>query len=272
MRALTLALLVAAALAAPAAAARKCPPDSVRAGDTCLDRYEGSIWLVPDPTKGNKGLVKKIQKGKVTLADLEAGGATQLGCEGAPFQHTFFPDTFPVDGSWTPLAGSDPPTPGIYAVSIPLVLPTACVSWFQADQACALSGKRLPTQEEWQRAVAGTPDPQDADDYLSTCNTVNPLPTPTGSRMNCVSHYGAFDMIGGQNEWVAEWRDKNGGTCSNEGVADLSCFGGQGGTPVPGGVLRGGSHGLGIEAGSFAIFSTLLPNDDPPDTGFRCAR
>src|SRR5262249_26596584 len=51
-----------------------CPPDSVAVGPVCADKYEASIWQVSP----NSSLVKKIQRGKVTLADLTAGGAIQL--------------------------------------------------------------------------------------------------------------------------------------------------------------------------------------------------
>ena len=61
--------------AAPAAeAAKKCPPDSVQSGNTCIDKYENSVWETT-----NAGLIKKIKKGKATLADLTAAGAVQLG-------------------------------------------------------------------------------------------------------------------------------------------------------------------------------------------------
>ncbi len=45
-----------------------CPADSVKVGTACIDRYEASVWQIP-PT--NKALVKKVQDGKATLADLE---------------------------------------------------------------------------------------------------------------------------------------------------------------------------------------------------------
>ena len=48
-------------------------------GTVCMDKYEASVWRVPDPTAANKSLVKKIQQGKATAATLAAGGATQLG-------------------------------------------------------------------------------------------------------------------------------------------------------------------------------------------------
>ena len=57
----------------------KCARDAVVSGTVCMDTYEASVWRVPGPTTANKGLVKKIQQGKATVADLAKGGATQLG-------------------------------------------------------------------------------------------------------------------------------------------------------------------------------------------------
>src|SRR5262245_12632831 len=74
-----LALLAGTAWAQGARPLKKCPEDAVVSGTVCMDRYEASVWRVPDPTDTNKDLVKKIQQGKATSADLMAGGATQLG-------------------------------------------------------------------------------------------------------------------------------------------------------------------------------------------------
>jgi hypothetical protein len=57
----------------------KCAPDAVAAGAVCIDRYEASVWRVPGATSNNRNLAKRIQLGKVTVADLTAAGATQLG-------------------------------------------------------------------------------------------------------------------------------------------------------------------------------------------------
>jgi hypothetical protein len=166
-----------AVAAFPKSPVTKCAPDAVVTGPTCVDKYEASAWQIP---AANTGLIKKVQKGKATLADLTAGGATQLSptssCTPA------YPGTFPANGNWT-----DP----VYAVSIPGVLPSACLTWFQAEQACALSGKRLLTNQEWQRAAAGTPD-SGVDDESTLCNIDGPLfaPTNTGSRSACVSKWG----------------------------------------------------------------------------------
>jgi len=95
----------------------------------------------------------------------------------------------------------------VYAVSIPGVKPSACITWFQANQACALAGKRLVRNDEWQRAAAGTPDPGEADDGSTTCVTYSAVPAKTGSRSTCKSSWGVFDMIGNVEEWVADWSD-----------------------------------------------------------------
>src|SRR5438552_10721953 len=59
----------------------KCKPDAVKAGSVCMDKYEASVWQVPATNPGggsNAGLIKKIQNGVVTLAQLTAGGAAQI--------------------------------------------------------------------------------------------------------------------------------------------------------------------------------------------------
>src|SRR5689334_8675408 len=142
---------------APAAHAGtlKCSPDSVKVGNVCVDKYEASVWQIPP---SNTALLKKVEAGKATLALLTAGGATQLGPAPSPCSPGY-PANFPPSGQWTPVLGSSPPSPGVYALSIPGVHPSACITWFQAAQACRLSGKRLLTNLEWQDAAAGTPDP-----------------------------------------------------------------------------------------------------------------
>src|SRR5437867_3412250 len=117
------------------AATLKCAPDSVKVGTVCVDRYEASVWQI-DLSK--TALIRKIERGKATLDDLVGGGAVQLGCDNPSelFNHTAFPGNFPASGQWTPMPGSNPPSPGVYTASIPGVLPSACTSWFQASQAC----------------------------------------------------------------------------------------------------------------------------------------
>ena len=268
------------ALAVPARAATlKCPVDSVAVGTVCVDRYEASAWQI---APSNKALVKKVQSGKVTLKDLTKGGAVQLGCTGVSWNLAAPPANFPDDGNWTPVLGSVPPSPGVYAVSIAGVLPSSCITWFQANQACALSGKRLLRNGEWQRAAAGTPDPG-TDNGATDCNVGGMVgPLQTGSRSSCKSSWGAFDMVGNVDEWVEDWADNNGTSpCTDwtttAGIAgtDNSCFGGPGGSgsnALPAALIRGGFWGDGDRAGVFAVFAHVAPSAPGSFIGFRCAR
>lgn len=255
------AVYFAAALPASALVLR-CPPDSVKVGDTCIDKYESSIWQIPSE---NTDLIKRVQVGRVTLADLTNGGATQvspaLTCNRSPA----FPPTFDATGNWTrPL----------FAVSVAGVQPTGCVTWFQAEQACALSGKHLLTNQEWQRAAAGTPDPG-TDDGGTDCNIGGLAhPLDTGSRARCTSNWGAFDMVGNVEEWVADWTAQptacpGWGAFSDDGM----CLAGAGTTATgPGALVRGGFFAGGFsEAGVFAL-DVVAPARAGRGIGFRCGR
>jgi formylglycine-generating enzyme required for sulfatase activity len=85
-----------------------------------------------------------------------------------------------------------------------MLLPSANMTWFQAQSACKNARKRLPSNGEWQAAVAGTQDPG-PDNGTTDCKTDVGAAVPTGSRSGCVSEDGAFDMVGNLWEWVADW-------------------------------------------------------------------
>jgi len=254
---------VAAICLIPALAAAKCPPDSVEVGPTCVDKYETSIWQIP---AGATSLIKRVKKGSATVADLVAGGAVQLGPASGPECDSLeYPATFPSNGHWT-----EP----LYAVSVPGVLPSACASWFQAEQACALAGKRLITNQEWQRAVAGTPDPS-FDNGTSDCNMGSVYNTvPTGSRSACVSRWGVHDMNGNVAELTGDW-DERAETCAFEDLnlgGDSVCFGGAGNGEI-GVLIRGGYWDFGIpNGGAFFMSAVLTPESRWEHVGFRCAR
>jgi len=252
----------------------------VQVGTACIDTYEASVWQI-DPA--NARLVRKVQTGRATLADLTAGGARVVSSS-VCINGAGYPASFPATGNWTPLPGSNPPSPGVYALSIPGVPPARCITWFQANQACLLSGKRLLTNREWQGAAAGTPDPGAADDGATTCATSSDGPADTGSRPGCKSAWGAFDMIGNVSEWVADWADRS-VSCTNWPATfggDFSCLGGPGttGNPgeesgtlsLPGAFVRGGTSADGTSAGVFAVDAGTNPSEKSPAIGFRCAR
>jgi len=249
----------AAAAGIPTFPLRRCEPDAVVAGTLCLDRYEASVWRVPNPTTTNAALVRKIQLGKATEADLTAGAATQLG--------TVSDDYAPCANNGQNCAND------IYAVSLPSVIPAAHITWFQAQEACANAGKRLPTSVEWQVGANGTPDPG-LDNRTTDCDSASNIVSRTGSRSTCVSACGAFDMVGNLEEWVADWVPLSTG-CSNWGSFsnDRMCLSGAS-TAVggPGALMRGGSFVDGTNAGPLTVLGARRTPVTFSFIGFRCAR
>jgi hypothetical protein len=157
----------------------------------------------------------------------------------------------------------------IFARSVPSVLPRANITWFQAQQALANVGKRLPSNAEWQQAVTGTPD--DGTCNVSSGNLGTPPPNSA-----CVSRFGAQDMVGNASEWVADWIPKA-DTCDFWPAGfggDFSCLGDVAAptSNFPGALSRGGNFVNGSSAGPFAVDSQLAPSDSSTLAGFRGAR
>ena len=141
---------------------RPCPADMVTVGNFCIDRYEATVFAAASCT------------------------GTRYGASSYDYPAGFSPN-----GNVTTT---------LYACSVPGVVPSASISWFQAQQACAASGKRLCSNDEWQAAAAGTPD-DTASCNLDTAGTVG----NTDARPACVSRFGALNMVGNLWEWVTAW-------------------------------------------------------------------
>jgi hypothetical protein len=198
----------------------------VKVGDTCIDRYEASVWSKPN-------------------------GGVQYGVSS---------DDYPCSDN-----GQD--CSNIYARSVPGVTPSRFITYFQAQQALANSGKRLPTNAEWQAAVAGTPD-------STACNVSTGSIADTGANPGCVSRFGANDMVGNLSEWVADWvaapTNCNGwGSFSD----DRMCLSGASTTAqAPSALTRGGGFGFATDAGPFAVQGFQPQVSTSQVIGFRGAR
>ncbi|MGH9380977.1 MAG: SUMF1/EgtB/PvdO family nonheme iron enzyme [Thermoanaerobaculia bacterium] len=161
----------------------------------------------------------------------------------------------------------------IYARSVAGVQPRVSITWFQAQAALANSGKRLPTNAEWQMAVRGTPDPGNSPGP-EACNTNSSGPEETGERANCVSRWGAHDMVGNLWEWVADWLPASTGCVDWSSFSDdWMCLSGASTTVSgPGALIRGGLWESGTGAGPFAVGGLNRPSASFSFVGFRGAR
>ncbi len=212
-------------------------------------------------------------------------------------------DTYPnllKNGQWATPTQRSPP---LLAQSRRGVPPSRYITWFQASEACRASGKRLPTGNEWFAASQGTIDPSDASDGRGgDCLTLSATGPRSTGRMSggmsvwgqCISVWGAEDMIGNVSEYTGDW---HAGLGTVDGLAptdppgttgwpldgnlyrgdgthniDSSAYPGGGGrrTGIPAVEVRGGGWISRTRAGVFALELGNAPSHWDQETGFRC--
>lgn len=227
-----------------------------------IDRYEASVWEFAD------------------------GSGMRYGTSEPVPVPPSYPPSFPRNGQWTSR---------LFALSIAGVLPSGGLTWFQANEVCRASGKRLPAGDEWLAAAHGTRDPGGTTGADGSCRTQPEGTIDSASfrltgmgSSGCVSSWGAQDMIGNANELTNEWfatMPVDGGVSPTTWPASPAGFGedrlvhivsvavlnSSGGlVRGPGVGIRGGGPTEGSATGVFELDISTSPGGANWDTGVRC--
>lgn len=148
--------------------------------------------------------------------------------------------------------------------------PIKNISWLDANSYCALTGKRLPTEEEWEKAARGPNGsifPWGNEFDVKKANLDKGDTVPVGSMPEDKSFFGVFDMGGNLREWTNTWyKPYPGSTFQSEAFGEkFKVIRGMAGNIV-------GHYNL-PKIFSRSSYRSYIPiNIKLADMGFRCAK
>tara|TARA_B100000686_G_C16762484_1_gene959601 strand:+ start:791 stop:1453 length:663 start_codon:yes stop_codon:yes gene_type:complete len=146
--------------------------------------------------------------------------------------------------------------------------PIRGITWYEAEAYCLWVNKRLPTEQEWEKAARGKKGFLFAWGNKFNIESANfgRKVLPSGSFPTDKSPYGVMDMTGNVSEWVSDTYKGYPGSKYKDQNYEKKYK-----------VIRGGSfykrkHGFMKEFVMLTHRNFAPPNMRTLDTGFRCAR
>jgi len=146
--------------------------------------------------------------------------------------------------------------------------PVTNISYYEAAEYAEWSGKRLPTEQEWEKAARYTDGriyPW-GDEWNKKYANVKPLigfgePKPVGSYIEGMSPFGVYDMSGNVWEWTDGWFQLYPGNVNkNPNYGEIYK------------VIRGGSYRQSETMAQVPRRDFMEPRTKRIDVGFRCAK